>query len=68
MCGAFAEIQRYRSENWCMTSLYGGTSYTKVQGHDFNFQYIGTLNQSDRGKAMASIEKFTRKIHNCPLL
>ena len=21
MCGAFAEIKRYRSENWCMTSF-----------------------------------------------
>ena len=25
-----------------MTSLYGGTSCTKIEGHDFNLQYIGT--------------------------
>ena len=42
MCGAFAEIQRYRSENWCMTSLYGDTSCTKIEGKDFDFEYIGT--------------------------
>ena len=37
MCGAFAEIYRYRSENWRMTSLFGGTSCTKIEGHDLNF-------------------------------